>query len=393
MGESWTAVIVNYNGAAYLDACIAALERSTPRPADIVVVDNASTDDSLAELSAFPRVNVLRQPRNLGFAGGANVGLAAVETPYASLLNPDVEVERDFGAALLRAFADDPALGAAGALLLYPETTTVQHAGGVIERPLMTTRHRAYREPVESIGPESVDVDFVTGGAMGLRLDAFRAVGGFDEQFAPVYYEDVDLCASLRRAGWRVRFVPAMRAAHHEGATLGRSDDYYRHLHRNRILYALKHLSPGEWRRSFLPAEIERIRADLGEEGANDWRAFSGADAIEALLSGDGAADSAFGGLSPAAGQASVAELKAGWEVQRRPLGEGRLRRLLTPWNRQIDRVIEDQRAFNGAVVRAFEQQDGLNRQQTAHLLLIALDMITRLGATDRSFDGPPNRQ
>lgn len=392
MGESWTAVIVNYNGAAYVDACIVALQRTVPPPADIVVVDNASTDDSLVELAAFPRVDVLRQPRNLGFAGGANVGLAAVETPYALLLNPDVEVDPGFGAALLRAFADDPSLGAAGALLLYPETTTVQHAGGIVERPLMTTRHRGYREPVERISRDVVDVDFVTGGAMGLRVDAFRAVGGFDEQFSPAYYEDVDLCASLRTAGWRVRLVPALRAAHHEGSTLGRSDDYYRHLHRNRVRYALKHLSADEWQRSFLPAEIERIRTDLGGEGDNDWRAFSGADAIAALLAGDGLTVPALVGVSPAAGQVSVAELKTGWEVQRRRPGEGRLRRLLTPWNRQIDRVIEQQRAFNGSVVRAFEQQDALNRQQTAHLLLIALEVVARLGVSG-SPDGSPDRR
>lgn len=384
MRESWSAVIINYNGAAFLGACIVALQQTSPPPTEIVVVDNASTDDSLLELSGFPRVNVMRLPRNLGFGAGANVGLGAVETPYALLMNPDVEVDRDFGAALLGAFGSDARLGVAGALLLFPQTTTVQHAGGVLEKPLMTTRHRGYREPAESIGPDSVDVDFVTGGCVALRTEAFHAVGGFDEQFSPVYYEDVDLCASLRDAGWRVRFVPALRAEHHEGSTLGRSDDYFRHFHRNRLRYALKHLSSVEWRRSFLPAEIERIRWDLGEEGANDWRAFSGADAIESLLTDGSEAGSTLGAVSPAALQTAVGELKAGWEVQRRRQGEGRLRRALTPWNRQIDRVIEDQRAFNGVIVRAFAQQDAMNRQQTAQLLLIALEIAERLRASGR---------
>jgi len=385
MREAWTAIIVNYNGATYLDACITALESTDARPTEIVVVDNASTDDSLLELHTYPRVNVLQQPVNRGFAGGANAGLDAVETPLAVILNPDVEVEPTFGSAVLRAFSADARLGVAGALLTYPGTSTVQHAGGIVDRPLLTTRHRYYQDDVSAIGTESVAVDFVTGGAMALRMAAVRQVGGFDEQFSPVYYEDVDLCYELRRAGWRVRFDPSIRAEHHEGATLARSDDYYRFIHRSRILFALKHLSPGEWQHSFLPAEIERIRQDIGSEGSNDWRAFSGADAISALLGVDNAgsvATSPLAAVSPAAGHVALGEMRALWEVERRTPGESRIRRLLTPWNRQLDRALEQQRAFNGALVRAFEQQDAINRAQTANLLLIALEVIARLRAT-----------
>ena len=385
MREAWTAIIVNYNGATYLDACITALESTDARPTEIVVVDNASTDDSLLELHTYPRVNVLQQPVNRGFAGGANAGLDAVETPLAVILNPDVEVELTFGSAVLRAFSADARLGVAGALLTYPGTSTVQHAGGIVDRPLLTTRHRYYQDDVSAIGTESVAVDFVTGGAMALRMAAVRQVGGFDEQFSPVYYEDVDLCYELRRAGWRVRFDPSIRAEHHEGATLARSDDYYRFIHRSRILFALKHLSPGEWQHSFLPAEIERIRQDIGSEGSNDWRAFSGADAISALLGVDNAgsvATSPLAAVSPAAGHVALGEMRALWEVERRTPGESRIRRLLTPWNRQLDRALEQQRAFNGALVRAFEQQDAINRAQTANLLLIALEVIARLRAT-----------
>lgn len=385
MREAWTAIIVNYNGATYLDACITALESTDARPTEIVVVDNASTDDSLLELHTYPRVNVLQQPVNRGFAGGANAGLDAVETPLAVILNPDVEVELTFGSAVLRAFSADARLGVAGALLTYPGTSTVQHAGGIVDRPLLTTRHRYYQDDVSAIGAESVAVDFVTGGAMALRMAAVRQVGGFDEQFSPVYYEDVDLCYELRRAGWRVRFDPSIRAEHHEGATLARSDDYYRFIHRSRILFALKHLSPGEWQHSFLPAEIERIRQDIGSEGSNDWRAFSGADAISALLGVDNAGSAAsptLAAVSPAAGHVALGEMRALWEVERRTPGESRIRRLLTPWNRQLDRALEQQRAFNGALVRAFEQQDAINRAQTANLLLIALEVIARLRVT-----------
>ncbi|MGH9176867.1 MAG: glycosyltransferase family 2 protein, partial [Vicinamibacterales bacterium] len=97
LNPGWTAVVVNYNGAGYIESCLAALQRTRPAPAEVVVVDNASTDDSLQELHGFPRAIVQAQPRNRGFAGGANAGIASVETEIALLMNPDVEVDEDFG--------------------------------------------------------------------------------------------------------------------------------------------------------------------------------------------------------------------------------------------------------------------------------------------------------
>lgn len=222
MARSWTAIVINYNGEGFIEACIQALEACTLRPAEILVVDNGSSDQSLFELNAFPRVQILAQNRNLGFAGGANVGLAAVETDYAVILNPDVEVDSTFGAALVQTLNDNPRIGAAGPLLLYPDGETVQHAGGVLERPLLTTRHHAYGEALATLHLTDRPVDFVTGGAMVLRMTAVADVGAFDTGLSPVYYEDVDLCLRLRQHGWDVLFTPALRALHHEGVTLQR---------------------------------------------------------------------------------------------------------------------------------------------------------------------------
>ncbi|HEX2281359.1 MAG TPA: glycosyltransferase family 2 protein, partial [Thermomicrobiales bacterium] len=284
MAAQWTAIIVNYNGAGFIEACVAALEASTPPPAEIIVVDNGSSDDSLLEMHAFPRVQVLPQGRNLGFAGGANVGINAVETKYAVILNPDVEVDPSFGRTVEHAFGSNPRLGAAGPLLLYPDGELIQHAGGHIERPLLTTAHHHYGEQLEDAAFRERNVDFVTGGAMALRMDAVREAGGFDEELSPVYYEDVDLCVRLAKLHWEVKFIPEIRALHHEGVTLQREPAYYSFLHRNRISFALKHLSPDEWSTSFVPAEIERLRAELHHAGHQDWLTVSGANAIEGLL-------------------------------------------------------------------------------------------------------------
>jgi GT2 family glycosyltransferase len=392
----WTAVIVNYNGAGFLDACLAALSATSSRPHDIIVVDNASSDDSLQELHAFPRAHVLAQRHNLGFAGGANVGLAAVETEYALLLNPDVEVATDFGNALLSAFAIDVRVGAIGSLLLYPDGTTIQHAGGLIQRPLMTTRHDRYGETEDGSLTRTDALDFVTGGAIALRMAAFRDVDGFDEHFSPVYYEDVDLCLRLRDAGWNVVFDPRLRALHHEGVTLERSAAYYRHLHRNRLRFALRHLTPAEWREEFVPAEFARLRYELATLSGEAWFEKSGADSVEALLRhlerpASWGAGPLISGLPPNALGPHIDSLRELWELrdpydsQKPSFSRRVLRRLAGLGLRHgMDAMLARQREFNAAVVRSIETQDVLNREQAAALFLIAIDALGELRFSDR---------
>ncbi len=384
----WAAVIVNYNGSIFLDPCLRALFACSVPPTEVVVVDNASTDDSLQELTAWPRADVRSSPVNLGFAGGANLGIRATEAPFVVVLNPDVEVDPEFGAALQRIFVAAHRLGAAGAKLRYPGKNTIQHAGGVVERPLLTTHHRGYGEPDQGQWDSSVDVDFVTGGAMALQRTAFDDVGGFDEDFFPAYYEDVDLCFRLRAAGWQVRYEPSLTAAHFEGSTLGQSISYFRSFHKNRLRFALKHLSQGAWWNEFLPAEIERLRGELSAITDGDWPARSGAEAIEALartgrrlqtdvpvLNGEPLAATlpALDELRQRAG------IQPGPEDQKSSIGD-RLRRLRRSFSTRAytDDLFWRQRAFNDAVVRAFQAQDRLNREIIADLLLAMLELGAR---------------
>ena len=390
----WTAIVINYNGAGYLNACLLALERASPRPFEIIAIDNASTDDSLLELHGYPRVNVLAQPRNLGFAGGANVGLAAVETDYALMLNPDVEIAPNFGAALVDAFDADARLGAAGPLLLYPDGKTIQHAGGALSRPALTTRHLGYGSTDLHAWRRAADVEFVTGGAMALRMAAVNAIGGFDERFSPVYYEDVDLCLRLRAAGWAVRYSPTLRALHHEGVTLERSAHYYHYLHANRLRFALKHLSPAQWRVEFVPAEIARIRHELATSSDADWARSTGALAIAEVAR---LPHEATGWARPAAEPgAALTGLRTALEAARvangplpAPAPAGRWRALLRPvsaeWRAWAEAAIELQQHANAALLSALEMQDQLNREQTALALTLALELLNRVEP-----DAPP---
>ena len=392
----WSVVIVNYNGDPFLAACLEAIARVRLRPSRVFVVDNASSDGSLFELNAYPWAEAIRNPTNLGFAGGANIGLERVETSCAVILNPDVELEPDFGHALVDAFLENPRLGVAGSLLTYPDEVTIQHAGGVIAYPTLFTSHRGRGEQLSSESERSVNIDFATGAVLAVRMETIREIDGFDERFGPVYYEDVDLSARAREAGWEVKLQPELRAIHHEGVTLQHEPAYYAFLHRNRLRYAIKHLSSDQWNREFLPAEIARIRHELAHPQVEGIPESVGLEGIDNLLRS----------LDPLVGTESalltvpeypeetidVDGLESLRAVQGRPLrsrvpGLGRLRNWFNNLGPRwyVDGAMADQRAFNDAVVRAFEsqqarniQQDRLNREQTAELVLLALTALGR---------------
>jgi O-antigen biosynthesis protein len=376
----WAAVVVNFNAAVYLDSCLRALNDCEQPPNEIVVVDNASSDDSLADLAGWPRVTVEASTHNLGFAGGANRGIARTDTPIVLVLNPDVEVDPAFGGALLRIFASESTLGAAGGKLRYPDRDLLQHAGGELDRTLLTTRHRGYQESDHGQWDEPATVDFVTGGAIALSREAFEQIGGFDERFWPAYYEDVDICLRLRAASWQVRYQPELSAVHVESVTLARSLDYFRYYHRNRIRFALKHLSLDDWWRGFVPAEIARLRGDISAIDESDWPVKSGASAIEELARVSHPPRDSRAVLLD--GEPLLAMIQALDEVRSRRVvvgadievskGVGRLRDGL------LRRLLGRQQLFNDAVTRALEAQDRVNRELTAQILLTMLDLSWR---------------
>jgi GT2 family glycosyltransferase len=395
----WSAVIVNFNSAVLLDGCLTALYSGDLPPAEVVVVDNASTDDSLAELAAWPQVTLEPCPHNLGFAGGANRGIAMTETPLVLVLNPDVEVDSGFGRAVEAVFASQPRLGAVGAKLRYPNGQTIQHAGGIVHRPLLTTSHRGYGEVDQGQWDAPADVDFVTGGVLALRRSAFDQVGAFDESFWPAYYEDVDLCWRLRGVGWQVRYEPTLSATHIESVGLGRSLDYFRAFHRSRLRFALKHLTARDWREAFVPAEVDRLRGELSAIEDDDWPVRSGAQAIEELARLGGVAAGIPQGLLPGKPLAETVDAmtalraaRAAAETSLRAATGSRFSgRVRTALMRLVlgDIVWRQQSAID-ALARLLDAQDRFNREQVSTQLLVLLDLIGREFGPDEPGNRPP---
>ncbi|GIW05682.1 MAG: hypothetical protein KatS3mg060_0487 [Dehalococcoidia bacterium] len=254
-----SAIVLFWNGAPFVTACLSSLLAQTLGNVEVILVDNASTDDTvrLIERTA-PQSLLIRNDRNLGFAGGMNVGIRAARAPVVVLLNQDVVLDPDCLERIAATFAEDDRTGAVGAKIYAPNRLVLQHAGGYLEPPLALGHHYGYGELDVGQYDSPRDVEYVTGAVLGLRRAALEEVGLLDEQFWPGYFEEVDLCRRLREAGWRVRYQPAAVAIHWESSSLGRnSDRYYTAYHRGRLRYQLKHLADDEWR-AFTAAEAER---------------------------------------------------------------------------------------------------------------------------------------
>ncbi len=243
----FSVVIVNYNGFDTLvEAVRSALREGVPA-AQIVVVDNGSHDQSLAQAEqAAPGIVILKNGCNAGFARAVNRGLAAVPAEFHLLLNNDAQLDPGALAAFAEAFDASPKLALAGGQLRYP--------GGRLQSafaPLPTLADEVipvnflkwfnperYRRVTDS--PHTRHVESVFGACLAARASAIAAAGPLDEAFF-FYFEDVEWCRRMRLAGFTVAYVPSARAVHVQGHTANRSRSAARiELQRSKLLYFSK---------------------------------------------------------------------------------------------------------------------------------------------------------
>ena len=248
-------VVVSWNGKACLGDCLAATSAQVSPDDEIIVVDNDSADGSAALVRrGHPQVTLIENERNLGFAGGCNVGLRAARGEALILVNQDVVVGTGWLEAMLQAL-ESPGVGIAGCKLRYPDGT-IQHAGGAISYPLAHSTHYGYRELDRGQWDAQREVDYVIGASLGVKRAVLDEIGLLDEGFFPAFYEEVDLCRRAREAGYGVVYTPDGVAVHHETTTLDRDGiDYHRWMGRGRLRFVLKHYAPEQFHDDFVPAE------------------------------------------------------------------------------------------------------------------------------------------
>ena len=242
-------IIVLFNSAEHIGPCIASLSMLEYEPLELMLVDNASVDDSprvardAARDSGISSV-VHELPRNRGFAAANNHGVSLSRGEVLLLLNPDTEVFPDMVDELVGALRD-PEIAVTGCKIYYPDRKTIQHAGGYI-RDNGLTMHYGTDQLDEGQFDEMKDVAYVTGAALATTREVFMRAGMLDEGYFPAYFEETDLCLRVRRLGYRVVYVPGARVVHHESTTTGKyTPRFYYLYHKNRIRFMLKNYS---WR-------------------------------------------------------------------------------------------------------------------------------------------------
>jgi GT2 family glycosyltransferase/Tfp pilus assembly protein PilF len=215
-------IILCYNKAEYTEKCLASLfQHDEMVPYEVIVLDNASVDDSPFLLETYSRrITFVRSDINLGFVIGNNEAARHAQGDYLLFLNNDTVVTKGWLAELYACFQLYPDTGAAGAMLLYPDGR-LQEAGGIIFQDGTGWNYGRNASPSASSFQFTREVDYCSGAALMVRRDLYEKIGGFDRRFAPAYYEDTDLCFSIRKLGYRVRYCPHARVFHHEGATAG----------------------------------------------------------------------------------------------------------------------------------------------------------------------------
>lgn len=236
-------VIPVWNKAEYTRRCLESIIRFTPEELfEVVIVDNGSTDGTAELLAALDGdVRVIRNRENAGFVGACNQGAAAARGKYLLFLNNDTEPQEGWLQALVAAAEADPAAGAVGAKLVYPDGR-LQEAGGLVFSDASGWNFGRGADPGLPALNRPCEVDYCSGAALLVRRDLFERLGGFDARYAPAYYEDTDLCFGIRKLGHKVLYCPGAVVIHHEGITAGTdlAAGMKRHQAENRARFAAK---------------------------------------------------------------------------------------------------------------------------------------------------------
>jgi GT2 family glycosyltransferase len=244
-------VILNWNGEKYLQQFLPVLLEHTAIPGvEIVVADNASTDNSLEVLNkSFPTIKTIVLDKNYGFAGGYNKAFEQIEADYFVLLNSDVEVTLHWLEPLIDYMNQNQDVAACQPKILsYYQRTYFEHAGasgGYIDRfgfPFCRGRIFGVAEEDKGQYDDVAEVFWATGACMVVRSNLFKKVGGLDDEFF-AHMEEIDLCWRFKSRGYRIMCIPQSKVYHIGGGTLNSESPHKTYLNfRNNLLMLYKNL-------------------------------------------------------------------------------------------------------------------------------------------------------
>ncbi|MBT2117210.1 glycosyltransferase [Dyella sp. LX-66] len=216
-----TVIIPVYGKLAWTLACLRSIAHyGSAAPIEILVVDDASPDETAAILAQVRGLRVLSNQRNLGFIHSCNAGAAAARAPYLLFLNNDTQVTAGWLDRLLQTYLEEPGCGIAGSQLVYPDGR-LQEAGALVYNDGEAWNVGRFERRDDPRYLYRRDVDYVSGAALLIERALFLQLGGFDVHYEPAYCEDMDLAFAVRAAGRRVVYEPASVVIHCEGISSG----------------------------------------------------------------------------------------------------------------------------------------------------------------------------
>ena len=255
MSHRISVVILNWNTRNFLEKFLPDVIRYSEDLADVIVADNASTDDTVDFLiKNFPSVKIIRNANNDGYAGGYNSALSKVETEYYILLNSDVKVTEHWLEPMLTLMDSDKQSGACQPKILsYHSPEYFEYAGaagGFIDKygyPFCRGRIFNTVEKDNHQYDDNCEIFWATGACMMIRSAVFKSMGGFDALFF-AHMEEIDLCWRIRNTGKKILYCAESKVFHVGGGTLPKSNPHKTYLNfRNNLLMVYKNASESDY--------------------------------------------------------------------------------------------------------------------------------------------------
>ena len=279
----FSVIIPNWNGARFLPVCLTALAHQTYQPIEVLIVDNASSDDSLEILERdFAWVQVIRLPVNRGFTGACNAGLEAAKGDFLALLNNDTEVDPGWAEAVVQAFGRADDVGSvASKMLLFDQRDRIHTAGDYFTVDGRAGNRGVWQPDDERFSREEY-VFSACGGSSVYRRAMLDEIGLLDDDFF-FSLEDVDLGWRAQLRGWRCLYTPSAIVYHHLSATGGGVTASY-YDGRNLLFVLAKNYPSGLWRKHGW--KIVRAQTALAVEALRAWRGAAARARLRGMLAG-----------------------------------------------------------------------------------------------------------
>lgn len=243
-----TVLVLNYNGIDFLKRFCQSWIDFLPDNTELVIADNASTDESLMYLKeSYPQIRLIELQKNHGFAQGYNFAMEEVVTPYCILLNSDIEIKSDWVPPLIEMLESNESIAAVQPKIRDQKASDhfeyAGAAGGFVDRlyyPFCRGRIFQSIEKDENQYDDSIEIFWATGAAIALRTEEFKMIGGFDSDFF-AHMEEIDLCWRFKSMGKKIMFQPGSTVYHVGGGTLSYASSKKTFLNfRNSLLMIFK---------------------------------------------------------------------------------------------------------------------------------------------------------